>query len=189
VRDADLALFLLLGQFAQKEVLKVGEIAPTLNLPLSPLVNLSELLPEEVKEAIHTSEVFKLLYVFESYLRDFVLDSLTESQKEAWWTRIPGHVRLEIEGLEKKDERKVWMAHSSRSKLDLATLPQLIAIMEEKSNWEDVFSNVLRDKSLLSETKTICHTRNLVCHMHVVSDEEIERLKLVIRDWFRVVAP
>ncbi|MGE4234153.1 MAG: Swt1 family HEPN domain-containing protein [Bacteriovoracia bacterium] len=189
MNEADLALYLMLGQTAQREVKRTTDVVPLEKLPISPTISLSELLPEESKNAIVTSEVFKLFYVFENYLRDLVLDGLSESYKDGWWEKIPLNLRQEIEKVQENDERKTWMAHSSRSKLDLATLPQLVAIMDDKDNWKEVFEPLLRDKGLIHETRAICHTRNLVCHMHVVTPEETERLKQVIRDWFRIVSP
>lgn len=185
----EFAFYLMLGQSAQREIGRTSDIVPKSKILISDSVDLSELLPNESKDAIETAEVFKLLYVFEIYMRDIVLDTLTENFKENWYARVPTNIQDELEKTEKSDERKIWMAHISRSKLDFATLPQLISIVEDRDNWKDVFEPILRDKSLINETRAICHTRNFVCHMHTVSQEELDRLKQVIRDWFRVLSP
>jgi hypothetical protein len=33
------------------------------------------------------------------------------------------------------------------------------------------------------------HLRNTLCHMSAISDEETDRIKQTMRDWFRIVAP
>ena len=81
------------------------------------------------------------------------------------------------------------MALDSRSKLALTTLPQLLRIMDENKNWNDAFKAIIRDKFLIQEGRGISHIRNTVCHMGDISDEEVGRVKQVMRDWFRVVAP
>jgi hypothetical protein len=189
MNESDFAFYLMLGQTAQREISRTANIVPRKKIMLSDAMDLSELLPAEVKDALETAEVFTLFYVFENYIRDLVLDSLSETYKENWYSRVPSNIQVEIDKTQENDERKAWMAHSSRSQLDFATLPQLISIIDDKDNWKDVFEPILRDRSLINETRAICHTRNLVCHMHVVSSEEMERLKQVVRDWFRIIAP
>jgi Swt1-like HEPN len=79
------------------------------------------------------------------------------------------------------------MALGSRPKLALTTYPQLLSIIEHR--WDDDFKSLIRDKSLIQEARHIGHIRNALCHMTDVPQEEVERVKQVIRDWFRVVAP
>jgi hypothetical protein len=68
-----------------------------------------------------------------------------------------------------------------------ATYPQLLAIIDK--NWKDHFQDLLRDKALVQEGRWISHIRNAVCHMSTVPDEEMERIRQVMRDWFRVLPP
>jgi hypothetical protein len=56
-------------------------------------------------------------------------------------------------------------------------------------NWKGAFDEVVRDKSLVQEARLIGHLRNTICHMSVISSEELDRIRQVMRDWFRVVAP
>jgi hypothetical protein len=83
----------------------------------------------------------------------------------------------------------MWMALNSRSKLSLTTLPQLLKIIEDSHNWKNFFEAVVRDKSLLQEARHISHIRNTICHMGEISEEELARVKQVMRDWLRVVEP
>ena len=67
------------------------------------------------------------------------------------------------------------------------TLPQLLRVIDE--NWKKCFDDFVRDKSLIHEGRLIVHLRNTICHMSGISAEEADRIRQVMRDWFRVVAP
>ena len=185
--DASLALFLMLGQSAERTVKFHPETTPAEGLLLSDSYDLATVLPAEVRQAASASYVYKLFFVFENFLRDFVLSALSEDDKDNWWNKVPSDVQKEVSDLEEKEETKAWMALGSRPKLALTTYPQLLAIIEHR--WKDEFQELVRDKSLIQEARHIGHSRNALCHMTEVPEEEIDRVKQVIRDWFRVVAP
>jgi len=185
--DNSLALFLMLGQSAEKKVRDEPNTVPAESLLISKTFDLAMVLPNEVRRASRTAEVFKLFFVFESFLRELVLSTLAEDDKENWWNKVPKDVRDEVEKLEQTEETKTWMALGSRDKLALSTLPQLLRIMDER--WKEEFVQIIRDKSLIQEARHVSHIRNAVCHMTEVPVEEVERVKQVMRDWFRVVAP
>jgi hypothetical protein len=189
LKDERLSLFLMLGQTSQKAVSKLPDTVPAQTLMLSATEDLALVLPKEVRRAITASESYKLFFVFENFIRDFVLETLSELDKVNWWDRVPKDVQDEVQKLEETEQQKQWMALDSRSKLALTTLPQLLRIMDDTKNWNDVFKAIIRDKFLIQEGRGISHLRNTLCHMSDISDEEVERVKQVMRDWFRVVAP
>jgi hypothetical protein len=185
--DSSLALFLMLGQSAERTVKFHPETTPAEGLLLSDSYDLATVLPGEVRQAASASYVYKLFFVFENFLRDFVLGALSEEDKDNWWNKVPPDVQKEVSELEEKEENKAWMALGSRPKLALTTYPQLLSIIDYR--WKEEFQDLIRDKSLIQEARHIGHIRNALCHMTVVPEEEVERVKQVIRDWFRVVAP
>jgi hypothetical protein len=189
LKDERLSLFLMLGQTSQKAVSKLPDTVPAQTLMLSDTEDLALVLPKEVRRAITAAESYKLFFVFENFIRDFVLETLSEIDPANWWDKVPKDVQDEVQKLEETEQQKQWMALDSRSKLALTTLPQLLRIMDETKNWNDVFKVIVRDKFLIQEGRGISHLRNTLCHMSDISDEEVERVKQVMRDWFRVVAP
>jgi hypothetical protein len=184
-----LALFLMLGQTASKAVENIPHVVPDQALKLSDSMDLALLSPEEVRLAIDTSEPYKLFFVFERYLRGVVVDTLSREGQEDWFSKVTPDIQREVTELEEKDETKQWMSLGSRDKAALLTYPQLIAIMDEKTNWKTYFEDLLRDKSLLQEARWIQHIRNAVCHMSTIPEEELHRVRQVMRDWFRVLPP
>jgi hypothetical protein len=187
MNDPRLALFLMLGQTAQRAVYDQPAVVPTESLSLSTTYDLAALLPDEVRTATRAANVYKLFFVFEVFLRDFILSVLSENDKENWWAKVPKHVHDDVATLERTEETKAWMALGSRSKLDLTTYPQLLSIIDQC--WDQGFDAMVRDKYLIQEARHIGHIRNALCHMADVPKEEVERVKQVMRDWFRLVAP
>lgn len=184
-----LALFLMVGQTAQRSIRNLPNTVPLTRLMISGTFNIAEVLPDETREAIDVADTFKLFYVLENYLRDFILNVLSEADKDNWWNAIPKDVQNKVAEYESTEEAKRWMNLNTRGKLALTTLPQLLRIIDEDNNWKTHFEPLVRDKSLISQTRLIVHTRNTVCHMSPVTVEEHERVQQIIRDWFRVIAP
>jgi hypothetical protein len=185
--DATLALFLMLGQTAERTVEGLEGVAPPETLILSPSYDLSPLLPDAVKRAMRAAEAYKLLFVFEEYLRDLVVDVLSKDSSSTWWDKVPKDVQDQVTELEQTEEAKAWMAIGSRDKSALMTYPQLLRVMDH--NWRGTFDLVVRDKTLINQARAIGHVRNTICHMTTIPEEETERVRQTMRDWFRMVAP
>ena len=187
MNDGRLALFLMLGQGAERTVSELEAVAPAASLLLSPSYDLAPLMPASVHQAMSAADAYKLLFVFENYLRKFVVEVLSDDPAVTWWDKLPQDVKDEVTKLEQTDEAKSWMALGSRDKSALLTYPQLLRVMEH--NWKDLFEDLVRDRTLIGSARTIGHLRNTICHMTVIPDEEVERVRQTMRDWFRRVAP
>jgi hypothetical protein len=186
--DATAALFVVLGQTAEKAIEKSESVVPKESLLLSPSYDLAEIVPQSVRAATSASEAYKLFYVFEEYLRQLIVETLTkEGDTKTWWDYVPSDVQSEVTRLEENEEVKSWMAIGSRNKSALMTLPQLLKIIDH--TWKEGFDEVVRDKALVQEARFLVHLRNTICHMSAISEEEMGRIKQTMRDWFRAVAP
>lgn len=188
--DSRIALFLMLGQSADKTVRSLKDVAPSQSLPVGSSYDLANLMPSNVKDAMHASEAYKLFYVFEWYLREFIVEVLSENKdggEGTWWDKIPPDIQKEVTELEKNEESKTWMAIGSRDKSALMTYPQLLKVIDD--GWKNYFKDVVRDKVLIQEARAISHLRNTICHMTDISEEEIQRIRQTMIDWFRMVAP
>jgi hypothetical protein len=187
VNDERLALFLLLGQGAERVIAGLEAVAPSDSLLLSASYDLAPLMPSAAHQAGQAAEAYKLFFVFENYIRKFVIEVLSDEPGKNWWDRLPKDVQDEVTKLEQTEEAKSWMALGSRDKSALLTYPQLLRVMEH--NWKESFEELVRDRSLIQSARTVGHLRNTICHMTVISDEEMDRLRQTMRDWFRMVAP
>lgn len=187
IDDSKMALFLLLGQTAAKSIHNNPEVADDQPLMLSETHDLATTVPETSREATAAAEGYRLFFVFESYLRDLIVRVLSKDGKEQWWEKVPPDVQAEVLQNEDTEETKGWMAIGSRDRSALMTYPQMLRVIDH--NWKPLFEDLLRDKALIQEARMISHLRNTICHMSPISDEEMQRVKQVMRDWFRVVSP
>ncbi len=186
-QDAHLSLFLMLGQTASVELSRMPETAPSEALLISSSYDVAQLLPELVRSAIAGADAYKLFFTFENFLRDLVVDVLSRDPGTNWWDKVPQDVKDEVTRLEQTEEAKRWMALGSRTKAALMTYPQLLKVIDDK--WQEGFDDLLRDKTLVSEARVLTHLRNTICHMSPLSTEEMDRIRQIMRDWFRVAAP
>lgn len=187
MNEQRLALFLMLGQAASREVRAVPGLVPPEPLRVSSTHDLAASMPDKVQMAIEAAEPYKLFFVFERYLREFVIEVLSNDGQEDWWPKVPKDVQDEITKLEETEDAKSWMALGSRSKADLMTYPQALRIVDHC--WKDSFEELIRDKALVQQARLIGHLRNAICHMTTIPDEEIARVRQTMRDWFRRIAP
>lgn len=185
--DSHAALFVLLGQSAERAVGRIKELVPKERLLLSPTYDIAPLLPAIVRRATDASEAYRLFFTFENFLREFVVEVLSKDPAVSWWDKLPKDVQDEISKLEETEEIKAWMALGSRDKSALMTYPQLLRVVDHA--WKEGFDEIVRDKGLVQEARLISHLRNTICHMTEIPEEEVERIRQTIRDWFRVVAP
>lgn len=185
--DSRAALFLKLGQAADKTVAKIEDLVPKESLLLSTAYDLATLVPDKVRRAVEAAEAYKLFFVFENYLREFIVEVLAKDPAQPWWDKVPTDVQAEVTKQEGTEEIKSWMALGSRDKSALMTLPQLLRVIDHA--WKDGFDEIVRDKGLIQEARLLVHLRNTICHMTTISAEETDRIRQTMRDWFRVVAP
>ncbi len=185
--DGKSALFIMLGQAATRAIHRLEDVVPSDSLYLSASYDLAPLVPDTVRRSSDAASAYRLFFVFESYLRELIVEVLSVDGKESWWDKVPSDIQGEVAKLEETEEMKGWMALGSRDKSALMTLPQLLRVIDV--NWKGAFDEVVRDKSLVQEARLIGHLRNTICHMSPISDEELARVRQTMRDWFRVVAP
>lgn len=187
MNEQRLALFLMLGQSASREMAQLPGLVPPEPLRISAVHDLSVSMPDEVRLAMESAEPYKLFFIFERYLRDFVIEILSVNGAEDWWPKIPKDVQDELTKLEEAEDTKSWMALGSRGKASLMTYPQILRVIE--NCWKDYFEDQVRDRALVQQARLIGHLRNAVCHMTPIPEEEVARVRQVMRDWFRRVAP
>ena len=185
--DANAALFLMIGQSAERTVNKIHELAPSESLLLSPSYDLASLLPIQVRAATAAAEAYRLFFVFENYLRELVVDVLSKDISRPWWDKVPKDVQDEVIKVEETDEIKSWMALGSRDRSALMTFSQLLRVIEH--SWKEGFDELVRDKALYQSARHLAHLRNTICHMTEIPAEEIDRIRQTMRDWLRVISP
>jgi hypothetical protein len=132
------------------------------------------------------SGYYRIFYMIENDIRKIISDTLEDSHGLDWWEEcVPQSVKDEVQKNVKR-ESEAGVSLRSNSPLDYTTFGQLGDII--RGNWTD-FAGMLRNQAALSR---VLHSLNMsratIAHCGLLGDDEVDRLTLNVRDWFRVLA-
>lgn len=137
------------------------------------------------KNAAQMSRYYEIFYLLENDIRRLIVETMEAAHGAKWWdTHVPPGV---LEEVRKNREREAQAAVSVRSDddIDYTTFGQLGDII--RANWSD-FAGMLSNQSAVSRVMAALNMlRGTIAHCGVLADDEVDRLKLAIRDWFRVL--
>ncbi len=132
------------------------------------------------------AEYYKLFYMIENDIRSLISDTLEAVHGANWWnTCVPQAVQDEV-AKNKKRESEAGITLRSERDLDYTTFGQLGDII--RANWSD-FAGMLSNRSALGRVlHSLNMSRGTIAHCGLLAEDEIDRLKLNVKDWFRVLA-
>lgn len=137
------------------------------------------------KNAAQMAQYYEIFYLLENDIRRLIVETMEAAHGAKWWeTNVPPGV---LEEVRKNREREAQAAVSVRSEddIDYTTFGQLGDII--RANWSD-FAGMLSNQSAVSRVMAALNMlRGTIAHCGVLADDEVDRLKLAIRDWFRVL--
>ena len=129
---------------------------------------------------------FRLLYVFENLVRDFIDSTFSEIDGDNWFAKRSTHdMRDKLTTRKKSEENNQW--HVGRNEhplfyLDFSDLSLLIT-----NHW-DVFKDFFPDQAwVTSRIKESERTRNVIAHTNDLPAEEGARLEMHLRDWIKQI--
>ena len=144
-----------------------------------------------VSEAVRSGSLFmqrsyRLLFVLENIVREFVREVLEEIDKEEWFDkRASREMKKKVEDRKTAESRNNW--HAGRNAhpiyyLDFGDLALLI-----QNHWNE-FKGLIPEQSwAVSRLSDAERSRNVIAHTNLLSDEEVVRLEMHVRDWVRQV--
>jgi hypothetical protein len=137
-------------------------------------------------EAAAMAPQYEVFYSLETTIRTLITDSLEAAEGENWWAsaRIPPHIRTEAE---KRRKREIESGVTPRSDepLDFTNFGELGEII--KVNW-DVFGAILSNVKAVEKVMANLNTlRGPIAHCSPLAEDEVVRLQLSVRDWFRLM--
>lgn len=137
------------------------------------------------KNAGQMARYYEIFYLLENDIRRLIVETMEAAHGAKWWdTCVPSGV---LEEVRKNRDREAQAAVSVRSEddIDYTTFGQLGDII--RANWSD-FAGMLSNPSAVSRVMAALNMlRGTIAHCGVLADDEVDRLKLAIRDWFRVL--
>jgi hypothetical protein len=134
---------------------------------------------EATEMAIH----YAVFYCLENHIRELIKDRLADIDPINWWsTLVPENVRKNAESNQKR-ETSTGITPRSAETIDFTNFGELGEII--KANWT-VFGDTFRDQRAVEKVLANLNTlRAPIAHCKPLAEDEIVRLHLSLRDWFR----
>ena len=137
-------------------------------------------------EAAEMSEHYELFYCLEQSIRKLITETLHEAAGPDWWNsgKVPPEIHKEVAARVQR-EAETGMTQRSDALLDNTNFGELSVIIT--SNW-DLFKTVLTNqRAVIRVMNSLNLLRGPIAHCCPISEDEIERLKLSVKDWFRMI--
>lgn len=137
-------------------------------------------------EAAEMSEHYEVFYCLEQAIRKLIAETLEDAEGAGWWssTRIPSDIASSVAALMQR-ERDSGITPRSDKLLDYTTFGQLSVIII--NNW-DQFEPILKSKRAVERVMASLNLlRGPIAHCCPIAEDEIDRLRLAVKDWFRML--
>ena len=137
-------------------------------------------------EAAEMSQHYELVYCLEQSIRKLITETLQEASGADWWNsgKIPAQIHRDVAERVQREEES-GMTRRSDALLDYTNFGELSVIIT--SNW-DLFKTILTNQRAVTRVLSSLNLlRGPVAHCCPISEDEVERLKLSVKDWFRLI--
>lgn len=137
-------------------------------------------------EAAQMSSHYELFYCLEKSIRKLISETLFESAGANWWDsgKVPSNIVKEVS---ERAQREVDSGVTRRSEepIDFTTFGELSVIIT--SNW-DMFGTIFNSRRAVEKVMTSLNVlRGPIAHCCPMSEDEVVRLRLTVKDWFRMI--
>lgn len=130
------------------------------------------------------ADFYVLYYCIENTIRALISDRMTEKHDANWWTqKVPEQVKKDVKDRQER-EKDTPMAIRSSDPLTYTTFGELIVILD--TNWVDFADTIRSQKAMQKILSELNSLRGVVAHSAELGDDDIDRFKLLIRDWLRI---
>lgn len=136
-------------------------------------------------EAADMGEHYELFYCLEKSIRDLISETLKAQHGENWWNNcVPEAVKTNVQAnIQKEVDSGVTLR--SEDEIDYANFGELGEIV--RSNWPS-FDAIFSSQKAFSKIMTSLNTlRSPIAHCSPLAEDEVVRLQLTVRDWFRLM--
>jgi hypothetical protein len=137
-------------------------------------------------EASQMGTHYEVFYCLEKAIRSLISDTLEASEGPKWWDskRVPKNIHGEV-GARIQKEIDSGMTRRSSDELDYTTFGELSVIIT--SNW-DLFGGMLKSPKAVERVMANLNSlRGPIAHCSPLAEDEVLRLRLAVRDWFRLM--
>jgi hypothetical protein len=135
-------------------------------------------------EAATMAAHYELFYCLEQSIRKLISDTLQEQAGIDWWKsgKVPTNILTDVND---RIQREIdsGFTRRSESEIDYTTFGELSVIIS--SNW-DYFGAIFSSKRAVERIMSSLNLlRGPIAHCSPLSEDEVDRLFLTVKDWFR----
>lgn len=137
-------------------------------------------------EANEMSRHYELFYCLENAIRKLITETLHESEGPKWWDsgKMPADIVRQVKDRTQK-EIDSGVTRRSDSSIDYTTFGELSVIIT--TNW-DLFGTIFSSRRAVEKVMSSLNLlRGPIAHCCPLSEDEIDRLRLTVKDWFRII--
>lgn len=137
-------------------------------------------------EAAEMSRNYEVFYCLENSIRKLISETLNESDGIEWWGsgKVPQNIVEEVKARIRR-EVDTGVTRRSEAPIDYTTFGELSVIIT--SNW-DLFGAIFSSRRAVEKVMSSLNVlRGPIAHCCPISEDEIVRLRLTIRDWIRMI--
>lgn len=129
---------------------------------------------------------YELFYCLEQSIRQLITSALFDKAASEWWKEtVPPKIVEDVEGRMQR-ERDSGFSLRSEEEIDYTNFGELSVIIT--SNW-DVFGAVFSSKRAVERIMSSLNLlRGPIAHCSPLADDEVDRLRLTVKDWFRAMS-
>jgi hypothetical protein len=138
------------------------------------------------QEASQMAKNYEIFYSLEKSIRALISDTLEAAQPSDWWgsVRVPQKIREDAEARMSR-ELDSGVTPRSLEPLDFTNFGELGEII--KAN-RDVFGSMFPSQKAVERVLANLNTlRGPIAHCCALAEDEVVRLRLSVRDWFRLM--
>lgn len=138
------------------------------------------------EEAERMAKQYMIFYCLETSIRSQLDEWLSATKGDDWWESgcAPTQIRSDAKR-RMQDEIDSGVTPRSLRPLDFTTFGELSAIIE--NNWDVLHEFLTSRKAVITIMRTLNMLRGPVAHSCPLENDEIDRLRLTVRDWFRQI--
>lgn len=138
-------------------------------------------------EAAKMSKHYEVFYCLETSIRRLVIETMVDAEGVKWWEsgRVPPKIKTDVEDRMQK-EVDSGVTRRSDQLIDYTTFGELSVIIT--NNW-DLFGTIFNSKRAVEKVMSGLNLlRGPIAHCCPITDDEVDRLRLAVKDWFRMMA-
>jgi hypothetical protein len=136
-------------------------------------------------EAAEMGHHYELFYCLEKSIRNLIAETLKGQHGQHWWeTRVPQPVR-DNASANMQRELDSGVTLRSEEDIDFTTFGELGEIV--RNNWDSFDAIFSSQKAFTKIMTSLNMLRGPIAHCCPLAEDEIVRLRLTVKDWFRLM--